>query len=177
MSKSGGKWIMEHEVKIFGGMCVLSLIYSYVVCMQLTVQYVVSLLLFCVVCSLLCSNYLFYVFHYLSYVSVLVLYVLLSVLSVLCFCIVFVYCFSSHTYRRFFSICVKVYWPLPPGGNPFAVNKYIISYTKNLQAKVLCFLDVLQAAVTGSMLQWTQHGQIKIQSSLVMWQVFQNHWN
>jgi hypothetical protein len=46
----------------------------------------------------------------------------------LCFCIVFCIV-SPHVYSCLFSICVQVYWPLPQGGNPTAVNKYrIISY-------------------------------------------------
>ena len=33
---------------------------------------------------------------------------------------------SPHVYSCFFSICLQVSGPLPPGGNPIAVN--IISY-------------------------------------------------
>ena len=47
-SKSGGKWKMGSEVnwsevKVFGGMCLFSWIYSYVLCMWVTVQYVLLL--------------------------------------------------------------------------------------------------------------------------------------
>ena len=45
------------EVKIFGGMCVLSCTYSYVTSMMVTVQYDFShCYLLYVSCSLLCSN-------------------------------------------------------------------------------------------------------------------------
>jgi hypothetical protein len=33
---------------------------------------------------------------------------------------------SPHVHSSFFSVCVQVYGPLPPGGNPIGVNKYII---------------------------------------------------
>ena len=36
--------------------------------------------------------------------------------------------FLPHVYRCLFSICVQYYRQLSPGGNPTAVNKYIISY-------------------------------------------------
>ena len=68
------------EVKIFGGVCVLSFIYSYAVFMWVTVQYVVVI---CFVC-LLCSNYSFCVCFALHFVC-----------SVFLYC--FVCCFSSCT--------------------------------------------------------------------------------
>jgi hypothetical protein len=64
-------------------------------------------------------------FHYSFYVCFLVLYVVLSVLYVLCFCSVLCIV-SSRVYCCLFSICVQLYRPLPPGGNPIAVNKYRI---------------------------------------------------
>jgi hypothetical protein len=44
---------------------------------------------------------------------------------VLCFCIGLCVV-SPDLYSSFFSICVQVYWPLPAGVNPTAVNKYYI---------------------------------------------------
>ena len=53
---------------------------------------------------------------------------LFSILCILCFCIV-----SPFVYSRLFHIFVQVYRPLPPGGNPIAVNKYhIVSYILTL---------------------------------------------
>jgi hypothetical protein len=49
------------------------------------------------------------------------LYVLLTILCVLRFCIVLC-TVSPHTYSCLFSICVWVYWRLPPGGNPTALH-------------------------------------------------------
>jgi hypothetical protein len=52
---------MLREVKIFAGMCVLSLISSYVVCMCAFFCSMMShCYLLCVFCSLLCFNYSFY---------------------------------------------------------------------------------------------------------------------
>jgi hypothetical protein len=80
--------------------------------------------LLCVLSSLLCSNYSFYVFN----ICFIVLYVLLSILYVLCFCVVLCNV-SLLVYSCFFSNCVRVYGPLPLGGSLMAVNKYhIISY-------------------------------------------------
>jgi hypothetical protein len=31
---------------------------------------------------------------------------------------------KPHVFNCLFSICVQVYWPLPPGGNPIAINKF-----------------------------------------------------
>jgi len=47
-SKSGGKWkiwseVNWSEVKVFGGMCLFSRVYSYVLFMWITVQYVLLL--------------------------------------------------------------------------------------------------------------------------------------
>ena len=46
-----------------------------------------------------------------------------SMLRVIFFCIV-----SPHVYSSLLSICIQVYRPLPPGGNPIAVNNYHIIY-------------------------------------------------
>ena len=57
------------------------------------------------------------------------MYVLLSILCVRC--LYFVLCIVSPlVHSCLFSICVQFYRPLPPGGNPIAVNKYIIPYTQ-----------------------------------------------
>ena len=47
---------------------------------------------------------------------------LLSILCILCVCIVLCVV-SPFTYRYSFPIFVEIYRPLPPGGNPIAVNK------------------------------------------------------
>jgi len=47
--------------------------------------------------------------------------VFFCILIVLCFCIVLC-TLSSRVYSCLFSICVQVYRPLPPRGNPTAVN-------------------------------------------------------
>ena len=59
--------------------------------------------------------------------------VLPYILCALCFCIVLCICLLMCIVAFFLFICVQVYGPLPPGGNPIAVNKhhiisYIISY-------------------------------------------------
>jgi hypothetical protein len=61
------------------------------------------------------------------YDCLLVLHILLSGLCFLCFCIVFCIV-SPHVRRCCCFICIQVYRLLPPGGNPTAVNKYIIPY-------------------------------------------------
>jgi hypothetical protein len=54
-----------------------------------------------------------------------------SFLCVLCFrtvlCVV-----SLHAHSPFVSIFIQVYEPLPPGGNPLAVNKYHIIKERGL---------------------------------------------
>jgi hypothetical protein len=81
----------------------------------------------CVFYPLLCSNYSSYVLCYSFYICFLVSFVcfLFYILCLLCFyiplCIV-----SPHVHNCFFSISVQVYLPLPPRGNPKAVNKYRI---------------------------------------------------
>jgi len=50
---------------------------------------------------------------------------LFSILCILCFivlCIIF-----PCVYSCLFPLTVQVYRPLPPGGNPIAVNKYHIT--------------------------------------------------
>jgi hypothetical protein len=60
------------------------------------------------------------------FVSFLCFYVFFVYSAFLC---CFVYCFS-FVYSCLFPIFVQVYWLLPPGGNPIAVNiiSYIISH-------------------------------------------------
>jgi hypothetical protein len=104
---SAVKW---SEVKMFGGIYVLSWTYR-------VLQFVCGALhgMSCR-CSVICYvliNYFTFLFNF---------YILFSfVLCVPCFCIV-----SPHVCSCLFSICVQFYRPLPPSGNPFVVNKYII---------------------------------------------------
>jgi hypothetical protein len=94
-------------------MGVLTMIYSYVAdCRCCEVGYLIIIGL-----SLLFSNYSTYVFitfcfvFFYFYSAFFVLFfVLLCVLFLLLCCL--------------FPIFVRVYRPLPPGGNPIAVNKY-----------------------------------------------------
>jgi hypothetical protein len=73
--------------------------------------------------SSLFSNYSTFVFLIL-FVSLLSCFVcLFFVVCILRFCIV-----SPFVYSSLFTIFVQVYRPLPPGGNPIAVNKCHISY-------------------------------------------------
>jgi hypothetical protein len=111
-SKSGGKWSED----LWCSMCII-------LDLHLRSLYVG----YSVVCCLICfvPFVLFYVVITRFMFLFLVSYVLLSILCVLCFRIV-----CLHVYNCLFSICVQVYWPLPLGGNPVAVNKYfIIMYT------------------------------------------------
>jgi hypothetical protein len=109
--------------------CVLSWIYTYVVCMWVTVQYVLLLSHCCIVicfmssafCYVLINWFIFLNFSF--HVCFLVLYVFLSVLSVLCFLIV-LSTVSTHVHSCLFSICVQCYRPLQPVWNPTAVNTY-----------------------------------------------------
>ena len=113
-SEKWGVKCSEVKWRFFGEICVLSLIYSYV-----------AICRFCVVCchiiicfSLLFSNNSTYVFN--------IFLCLFSMLYILCFCIVLC-TVSPFVYRCLFPIFVQDYWPLPPDGNPIAVNKYHIT--------------------------------------------------
>ena len=89
-----------------------------------TVQYVVSLLLTCI-CYFLITRLLFF---NIPFVFVFCFEFLFSMLCILCFCIVLC-TVSPFAYYCLFPIFVQFYRPLPPGGNPIAVNKYLtISY-------------------------------------------------
>jgi len=108
-------------------MFVLPWIYNYAVCMWVTVQYVLlshclSALCFmsCALCYVLIN---FFMFLFIFYVCFLVLYVLLSILCVLFSCNVLCVV-SLDVYSCLFYICVQFYRPLPPDGNPVAVNNY-----------------------------------------------------
>jgi hypothetical protein len=95
---------------------------------------VIFVLLFCVF-SILCSPRFCIVLYIVSpfvytCLNMLVIFVLLfCVFSILCslrFCIVLCIV-SPFVYTCLFPIFVQIYRPLPPGGNPLAVNKYRIS--------------------------------------------------
>jgi hypothetical protein len=82
--------------------------------------------LLCVICCLLCSSYSFYVFNFrVMFVCFFCFHFLCSVffvlfsVQVLCPLVCIVACL--------FSISVQLHLPLPPGGNPVAVNKYNIT--------------------------------------------------
>jgi hypothetical protein len=102
-------------------MCVLSFAYIYVaVCRFCAVRCVIIICL-----SLLFSNYLCFLILFLHLFSCFVCF-FCFVYSVFLYC--FVYCFSFCI--QLSPIFVQVYRPLPPGGNPPAVNEYhIISIT------------------------------------------------
>ena len=117
------KWseVKWSEVMILGEMYLLSLIYSSVaVCMFCAVPCVIIICFY-----LLFFNYSTCVFLTFFCVCFLVLYICcLFVYSVLCIVLCIV---SPSVYRCLVPIFVQVYWPLPPAGNPIAVNKYHIS--------------------------------------------------
>jgi hypothetical protein len=104
---------------IWGEMCVLSLMYSYVaVCMFCAVGCVIIIIGY----SLLFSNSWTYVFFNILHMSLfLVCMIVFSLLYVLCIASLFVFICP-------FPIFVQVYRPLLEGGNPIAVNKFHISY-------------------------------------------------
>jgi hypothetical protein len=124
-------------VKVLCGMCVLSLIYSYVIRVWATVLYVVLLFytpvpfihipkLFALCLFTVC--YVQNTFFMLLFVLWLFysLCVLFSILCVLCFCIVLCIV-SPYVYSYFFSICVQCM----DRCHPAAVNKFHISYRCN----------------------------------------------
>ena len=111
------KWCLKKWVK-----CVLALIYSYVaVCKCCVVRYLIITGF-----SLLFSNYSIYVLYYSFYVCFLYS-IFYFYFCILCFCIVFVLlCVLFLLMCCLFPIFVRVYRPLPPVGNPIAVNKYYV---------------------------------------------------
>jgi len=83
---------------------------------------IISVIIICF--YLLFSNYSTYVFVVFFYVWILFC---IFVFCVLCFS--FVLCIvSPFAHSCLFPISAQVYRPLPPGGNPIAVNKYHIVY-------------------------------------------------
>jgi hypothetical protein len=108
---------------ILGEICVLTLIYVYVAVCRFCAIRCANIICF----YLLYSNYSTHVFNIL-FMFVVLFSCFFSILCILCFCIVL--CIVSPlAYSCLFPIFVQVYRPLPPGGNPIAVNKYhIISY-------------------------------------------------
>ena len=104
---------MGSEVKISVRLCVLSLIYSYVVFMRVTVQCVWLLFVLCLLLFVM-FWLLVLVFYCSFYVCFLVLYSLLSTLCVLCFCIVLcivspdLYCFFLSIHLKLSDNCQQV---------------------------------------------------------------------
>ena len=78
-------------------------------------------------CPLLCSDcFMFILIIRFMFVSLFCMFCFLFCGSVF---LSVLWIVSPHVYSFLFSVCVQFYRPLPPGGNPFAVNKYlIISY-------------------------------------------------
>ena len=104
---------------ILGEMCVLSFAYIHVaVCTFCAVRCVIIICFY-----LLFSGYSAFVFliFFLYLLSCFVC--LFSILCILCVCIVLCIV-SPFVYSCLFPTFVQVYRPLPPGGNPTAVNKY-----------------------------------------------------
>jgi len=98
------------EVKIFGEMFVLSPIFGCVaVCRFHAVRY---LIIICFCYSLITGL----MFYNIPYIFVFSFLFSICVLRVLC-----IVSPSEHSYL--FVIFAQVYRPLPPGGNPTAVNK------------------------------------------------------
>ena len=110
------KWGVKcSEVKCFGEICVLSLLYSYVaVCMFCAVRCLITICFF-----LLFYNYSINVFN--IHFMFVCLFSIFFYFCILCFYIVYTFVYSCLS-----IIFVQVSWPLPPGGNPIAVNKYHI---------------------------------------------------
>ena len=113
------KWseVKWRDVMIFSEMGLLSLIYSYVaVCRFCAVRCVIIICFY-----LLFSNHMTYVFSILFMDFLFCIFVFYFVYSVFLYFL----CTVSHfLYSCLFPIFVQGYWPLPPGGNPIAVNKY-----------------------------------------------------
>jgi hypothetical protein len=132
-------------------MCVLSLIYNYVaVCRSCAVRCLISIC-FCLLFSNYCTYFL------LLFLCLFCFEFLFSILCIPCFSIVFVLlCVLFLLLCCPFPIFVQVYRPLPPGGNPTAVNKYvsyhisyhipdIISYKHTIITPTKCTLLLLKA--------------------------------
>jgi hypothetical protein len=121
-------YVLKHSFYVFGFLfsfsvwCIVRVCIVFVLLLYCTVTvlycYCMVLLLYCTVNVLYC------------YCIVLLLYGTITVLY--CYCIVLLlYCTVTVLFPLWsciFPLFVKVYWPLPPGGNPIAVNKYHIRY-------------------------------------------------
>jgi len=84
------------------------------------VQYVVSLLF---------ASLCYFIIIRLTFFNIIFTFVFFFPFRV--FCVFVLFCvFISFVYSCLFPIFVQVYRPLPPGRNPTALNKYIISYPK-----------------------------------------------
>ena len=87
-----------------------------------SVCHVISLL-FASLCYILITRLMF---HNIIFMFVFCFVFSFSVLCILCFCFVFVLvCALFLLLCCLFPISVQFHRPLPPGGNPIAVNKYI----------------------------------------------------
>jgi hypothetical protein len=112
-------------VMILGDVCVLPLIYIHAAVCRFCVVH-------CIMCFyLLLSNYSTYVFS----ISFLCFFFVACVCFLFCvFCVLYFLCIDSPlVYSCLFPIFVQVYIPLPPGGNPTAVNKYHVSSYNRLK--------------------------------------------
>ena len=83
---------------------------------------------------LLSSNYSTFFLNILL-MLVFLFCMLVSTLCILCVCIVLCI-ISPFVHSCPFLTFMQVYQPLPPGGNPIAVNKYHISYQKLQQFNI-----------------------------------------
>jgi hypothetical protein len=101
--------VKQSEVKTFGEMCVLSLIYSYVaICRFCAVH---CLVIICFSCYFIITRLMFF-------------NIFLRLLSILCILCCIVLCtVSPFVYNCLFTVSVQVYQPLAPGRNPTAVNE------------------------------------------------------
>ena len=116
---------------LLGEMCVLSLVYTYVAVCR-----------FCAVHCLIIMRFSWY--FLITRLMFLILFLCLCSYLYVCFlfCVFCVFCIvlcivSPFVYSCLFPIFVQVYRPLPPGGNPVAVNKYhVISNRSHHKAPV-----------------------------------------
>jgi hypothetical protein len=90
-----------------------------------SVQYVVSLL-FASVCYLLIIRLVFFDILYKFVVLLSVCFLCCVFFVFVLFCVLFLLLYTAVS----FLFVLQVYRPLTPGGNPIAVNKYVISNIK-----------------------------------------------
>ena len=98
------------------------------------------------VASLLFASICYYLIIWRAFYNILLMFVfffvyLFSSLCILYFCIV-LYTVSPLVYSCLFPIFVQVYRPLPPSGNPIAVNKYRIISNSGSCKVFCCFVSV-----------------------------------